>query len=126
MGLARCGTVFPVSEAVGSALPAAVCHWGLCPHYPGVYIKLCVSIPDVISLSVGAVCSRINPGSERGNGRLVSTEAAGGDRNDGTAAAKTAAEKTAAAAAAVAAAATAVGEVILGANGEAILGGSET
>ena len=29
MGLARCGTVFPVSAVVGVAVPAAVCRWGL-------------------------------------------------------------------------------------------------
>ena len=36
MGLARCGTVFPVSVVVGAAVPAAVCRWGLCPQCPGV------------------------------------------------------------------------------------------
>jgi len=29
VGLARCGTVFPVSAVVGAAVPAAVCRWGL-------------------------------------------------------------------------------------------------
>jgi len=36
VGLARCGTVFPVSAVVGAAVPAAVCRWGLCPCCPGV------------------------------------------------------------------------------------------
>ena len=36
MGLARCGTVFPVSVVVGAAVPAAVCRWGLCSRCPGV------------------------------------------------------------------------------------------
>jgi len=36
VGLARCGTVFPVSVVVGAAVPAAVCRWGLCPRCPGV------------------------------------------------------------------------------------------
>jgi len=31
VGLARCGTVFPVSAVVGAALPAAVCRWGAVP-----------------------------------------------------------------------------------------------
>ena len=35
MGLARCGTVFPVS-VVGAAVPAAVCRWGLRSRCPGV------------------------------------------------------------------------------------------
>jgi len=34
-GLARCGTVFPVSVVVGAAVPAAVCRRGLCPCCPG-------------------------------------------------------------------------------------------
>jgi len=36
VGLARCGTVFPVSVVVAAAVPAAVCRWRLCPHCPGV------------------------------------------------------------------------------------------
>jgi len=36
VGLARCGTVFPVSVVVGAAVPAAVCRWGLCSCCPGV------------------------------------------------------------------------------------------
>ena len=36
MGLARCGTVFPVSAVMGVAVPAAVCRWGLCSCCPGV------------------------------------------------------------------------------------------
>jgi len=35
-GVARCGSVFPVSAVVGAAVPAAVCRWGLCPCCPGV------------------------------------------------------------------------------------------
>jgi len=36
LGLARYGTVFPVSAVVGAVVPAAVCRWGLCPCCPGV------------------------------------------------------------------------------------------
>jgi len=36
VGLARCGSVFPVSAVVGAAVPAAVCRWGLCPCCPDV------------------------------------------------------------------------------------------
>ena len=36
MGLARCGTVFPMSAVVGAAVPAAVYRWGLWPCCPGV------------------------------------------------------------------------------------------
>jgi len=35
-GLARCGTVFPMSAVVGAAITAAVGRWGLCPCCPGV------------------------------------------------------------------------------------------
>jgi len=43
VGLALCGTVFPVSAVVGAAVPAAVCRWGLCPCCPGPDVGRCLS-----------------------------------------------------------------------------------
>ena len=48
MGLACCGTVFPVSVVVGAAVPAAVCRWGLCPCCPSV--ARCLSGVNISSI----------------------------------------------------------------------------
>jgi len=50
VGLARYGTVFPVSVVVGAAVPAAVCRWGAVPALSwcgevSLRVKISTSIP---------------------------------------------------------------------------------
>jgi len=68
VGLARCGTVFPVSVVVGAAVPAAVCRWGLCPalswceevSFGGVLIIIFISIYLVPNPGSGHRRHRLN------------------------------------------------------------------